>query len=144
MIAMAISTTSDSILSNTPMALATSCMLVCRFFLSRPAPTTSAVISSKLTSPLPSRSRAAKISLHCSSRSRPSTSIRSCLYSSVLPSPTNDSHNLRASALEAFSVSRASMTMEWADVLAKACLPLISATIAPNAAVALSRACITR
>lgn len=120
-----------NILSRTPMAEEMSCMLIARSLRSFPALMINISISSRLTSPLSSRSRIWNTSSASSRRSAPSTSTRSCWNSASWPAPAKDSQSRRASAFDARSVSRALSTMEWALVVENSCWPVTSEAIAP-------------
>ena len=122
----------ESSASSALMAWSTSCMLVAIALRSRPYSVTVRIISSRLMSPLPSRSRAAKHSSASLWRPDPMTSSRSSWYRLSLPSTTNDSQMRRASASAERLRSRASMTIECAELTSNTFLPVISWATDPN------------
>ena len=118
--------------SRTLIAWSTSCMLVAIDFLSRPNSVTVKIISSRLMSPFPSRSRAVKHSSASTWRLPPRTSRISSWNSEFLPSTTKDIQRRLAKASADRFFSKASMTIEWAEFGLKTFLPVISCATLPN------------
>jgi len=151
------------ILSSTAIAEEMSWILLARSLRSLPQPTMSMVISSILTSPLPSRSSMLNISSLSASLPGPRTSRTSCLpvgrgkqsdllvrlllllllhagplkkahlYMASCPTEQRDEKSLLANAFDALSVSRALDTIEWALEVLEMWRPVTSLAIVPIA-----------
>ena len=130
-------TTGHNSPSSTWIAWSTSCRLLTIDRRSRLNSHTVSIISSKLTSPLLSRSKQAKHSSASASRPTPSTSLMSSSYSASFPSTTKDIHNRLAKASDDTFFSKASTTIEWGASGLNTCLPVTSCAMLPKAAVSL-------
>lgn len=119
-------TTEHSSPSSTLMAWSTSCRLFTMDRRSRPNSHTVRIISSRLTSPLWSRSKQSKHSSASASLPAPSTSLMSSSYNVSLPSTTKDIHNRLAKASDDLFFSNASTTIEWGASGLNTCLPVTS------------------